>query len=287
MRPHGQFIAVLALFILALCTCPLKKKLFKMGIFALVFFASIFPWYLRNQDLTGKWFFCPMSGPYHLAFTTPKIIRRVTNKPLDKCLKYLFVLAKKETEKQEEILKLIAPERYVSQELACGAIAMPWIYKYPGYFVYDWMQQVLKTSFDLYSSQLVDFTNNTYTFDPLEEFLIEKIQHCLYKQPMPLLMRIICLLEFIFSLLVWFGLIGGFILYLILPLINYIKTRKQFSSTSLLWIKTGLMIGGILAMTGGFGYARLRMPVEPLILILSLTFWFWFLDQQQIKKVTS
>lgn len=278
MRPNGEFIALMALIVLLFCAASWKKKLIKIVLFGSIFFISISPWYVRNYNLTGKWFFCPMSGPYHLAFTAPKIIRRLSGQNLEICIKYLFAQIKPALKKQEDLIKLTHPEYYISQELICKDIAMPWIKKYPHYVFIDWLREVCKTTFDLYSSQLVAFANNSFTYDPLEEFLSEKLKNCIYKQSMPILMRTICLLELLFSLLVWFGLIGGFIKFIVLSIIKTFRKKEPLSATTYLWLKTGLMIGGLLFMTGGFGYARLRMPVEVLMIILSLTFWLWLLQ---------
>jgi hypothetical protein len=141
--------------------------------------------------------------------------------------------------------------------------------------MYDWIKEVLKTTFDLYASQLVAMVNKTHTYDPLEEFLSEKIALCLYQQPMPLFMRLICWSEFLFSLWLWIGLFFGAWLFLLKPLFNKNQNSKEIIKTQALWLKTGLLIGGMLIMTGGFGYARLRMPIDPLLFMLSLTFWYY------------
>lgn len=281
MRPNGKFIAMLSIGIMLLCQCSWKKKLLKIITFGAVFFVLLLPWYIRNYEATGKWFFCPMSGPYLLSFSAPKIVRRIAQRPLDQCLKFLFSQVKTELDYRENMIALIAPHHVVPQELVCGEIAHPWIMKYPHYFMIDWMKEVCKTTFDLYSSQVVSLLNKTHTFDPIEEFLTEKLQLCLYKQPMPLLMRLIVFIEALFYLLLWIGILGGLSMFLIAPLFT-----RHLNEYTILWIQTGIMVGGLLFMTGGFGYARLRMPAEPLLVILSLTFWLWLISDSH-KKLTS
>jgi len=278
MRPHGEFIALLALFILAFCKCRWQRKLIKMTLFALTFFACIFPWYLRNHDLTGHWFFCPMSGPYLMTFSAPKIVRHISDKPLEQCIKFLFSRLKKGLDQEEKLKKIIAPNKVIAQELICSRVALPWIQKYPHYFLLDWCKEVTKATFDLYSSQLVAFANCTFKYDPIEEFLTEKLKLCIYKQTMPWPARLISWLELIFSLLVWIGLLGGLWVFLLTPLVQ--QNNLVSTNTTSLWIKCGLLIGGLLIQTGGFGYARLRMPIEPLMIILSLTFWYWFFENR-------
>lgn len=273
LRPNGEFIALASIATLLLCSsAPWLQKGAQSVLFFAVFFACLSPWYIRNHQLTGKWFFCPMQGPYLLAFNAPKVIRRLTGEPLEKCIKYLFTQTGQQVQEQEKLVKIIAPGKVIAQEFICKEVAWPYIAQYPHYVLIDWLREVCKTTFDLYSSQLVAFANKCYTFDPLEEFLGEKLKLCIYKQSMSRFMRLLCWLELLFNMLLWIGIVGGFILFIIGGLLNkfYCDPRLQF-----LWLKTGLMIGALVGMTGGFGYARLRMGAEPLLIILSATFWVW------------
>jgi Dolichyl-phosphate-mannose-protein mannosyltransferase len=279
MRPNGEFIALLSILLLLISYSNWQEKLLKIALFTIVFFTCLSPWYIRNHNLTGKWFFCPMSGPYLLAFSAPKIVRRVTQKPLGDCLKYLFFQVKQELTKREEFYTLIYPQYVVPQEFICREIALPWIQKYPHYLCVDWMKEVTKTTFDLYTSQLVAFANNTYTFDPIEEFLQEKLSLALYTQPLHWFARFLCWLELLFCIFLWLGILGGMWIFLIRPYCSPVSL--QTLQIQYVWIKTGLLIGGLLCMTGGFGYARLRMPAEPLLIILSLTFFMWLFDKQK------
>lgn len=280
IRPNGQFVVILSVIILLFGHCAWRIKFTKILLFTLIFFGGISGWYIRNYQTTGHWFFCPMSGPYLQAFCAPKIIRRISQQPLDHCMRYLMRFVIAQTKEETERLAREAPHLKVSKELICGNVARPWIIKHPWYFACDWTKEILKTTFDLYSSQLVAFANKTHTYDPLEEFLTEKIMLCLFNQPMPLLMRILCWLEFLFTLLLWIGLLCGMWLFLIKPLtIPHNKKTNETIKNQALWLKTGLLIGGMIMMTGGFGYARLRLPAEPLLIMLSLTFWYYLYIQ--------
>ncbi len=274
IRPNGQFIVVISLVILFLGKCSWRIKYSKILLFTLVFFGTIGGWYVRNYQLTNQLFFCPMSGPYLQSFCAPKIIRKVTGKRLEDCMRYLMGFVISQTNEQTAQLAANAPHLKVCRELICTNIALPWIKKYPWYFAADWIKESTKTTFDLYASQLTAMANKTHTYDPLEEFLTEKVAACLFSQPIPLFMRFICWLELIFSLWLWIGLFSGLFIFLIQPLFKKDgsnETRKQQA----LWLKTGILIGGLIIMTGGFGYARLRLPFDPLLIILSLTFWYY------------
>jgi hypothetical protein len=280
MRPNGLFIAMIILSMLLFNASSWKKNLVYMVIFASFFWLSIGSWYMRNYELTGKWFFWPGSGPYLVAFSAPKILRRVAQQPLDLCVKYLFHQVKVELDKQEELCKIIRPHQVVPQEFVCEQIAWPWIAQYPGYFLQDWAKEVLKTTFDLYASQLVAFASNSYKWDPLEEFLGEKLQRCIYSQPMHWFMRLLCWIELIYAIVLWIGIVGGFIAYVLTPLYKKLQVSAERYNGFVLWLKTGVVFFAVVGMTGGFGYARLRMPIEPLMVVLSLSWWYLALRKQ-------
>ncbi len=280
MRPHGKFMVLVSIVIMLFGACSWRLKIGRVTLFCAAFFACIGPWYLRNYQLTNQWFFCPMSGPYLQAFCAPKILRRVTGKPLLECFHYILYQGQQLIDHEQERMKKESPHLAFSRELVVGSIAWPIIKAYPWYFMLEWSQEVIKTTFDLYASQLVAFASNTYTYDPLEEILTDKIACCLYKQPMHWFMRLLCWLEFIWTLIIWLGLIGGFSLFLIWPLVTRFKTQHAVVQLGCMWLKAGMLIGGMLIMTGGFGYARLRLPIEPLMIMLACTFYSFAFKQR-------
>lgn len=284
MRPMGQFMALITLLILAIANIPFKRKLLYILLFAAIFLGSITPWIIRNYRYTGKIFFWPGSGSYLISFNVPKILRHVTGKPLGECHQQMMKEASKAVVQEYLQLKKEKPGYFVSQELVCAKLSWPWILKHPWYFMRDWMQEVCKSTFDLYANQLVHFARNTYTFDPLEEFLSEKLADCLYKYPLPFFMRFLCLFEALISLGMWIGIFLGFMLFFLQPLFYKLKVNSFKKRLFFAWLKAGIIIVAVLGMTGGFGYARLRMPVEPLLMLLSMTFWYYFWYKEFYKE---
>lgn len=273
IRPMGQFVAIACALIIAIAGSDTwKTKIIKIALFLGIFFACIAPWYVRNYKLTGKPFFCPMFGLYLNSFVAPKILRSLHQTPFEQGWKELQIEAGKkaytllpEAQKSGKVLVL---------EDVSGSVAWPIVLAHPWYAFTAWMPEVFKSTFDLYSTQLTAFANDCWKWDPLEEFLPEKLAECLYKKPMPIAMRLIAWLELACSLALWLSLILGFWRFIITPLIHSFKVSARVAQTGALWLKTGILIGAVLFMTGGFGYARLRLPVEPLMIILALTVWF-------------
>ncbi len=273
-RPMGQFVAILsALIIMLFAQDNWKLKLKKSALLLLTFFACISPWYIRNYQLTGSWFFCPMFGAYLNSFCAPRIKAEVDGVELINAWRQLGTRAELTYRQQAPLLRKVGLA--LPKEFVCGQIAWPIFLAHPWLALYDWIREVLKTTFDLYSSQLVACVKKCCHYDPMIEYLSEKIQDCLYKTPMPWPMRIVVFFELIYMLLLWTGLFGGLWLFMIIPLIRGFNVSNTLKEQFGFWIKITPMIAGVLFMTGGFGYARLRLPIEPLMIILSLTFWLY------------
>lgn len=277
MRPMGEFIGYASAIILFFaCTGPFRQRLMRSLLFAALFFATLFPWYYRNYKLTGEWFFCPTIGTYLNVFNAPKILRRTTGKSLIECHKIMGQRAAYASmQKQRE---LEGTGKYVCNNI-CKKASVPVCMSEPWYFIYDWFVENLKTTFDLYSYQLVTMANGSWWYDPIEEYLPDKIAACLYSEHVPRATRAVCWLEFVLAILLWVGLLSGFWIYFVQPLF----TKKYNPPLQKLWLVTTPLIALCIGMTGGFGYARLRLPVEPLILILALTCWYYILIKKRDK----
>lgn len=279
MRPMGEFIGYFsALLLVCASVGSWKKKVGRGALFFLLFFASLFPWYLRNYNLTGEWFFCPTIGTYLNCFSVPKILRRTLNKPIEECHKIAQMAAAREL--RAERIKLHGTGKHISNNI-CKKTAYPIVQTHPWFFLYDWIGETIKTALDLYSYQCVQMINDSYWYDPIEEYLPEKITACLWTSALPWHGRAIAWAECIFALLLWIGLFCGLWIFIIRPIINKKKVSSFVRAMQKVWLITIPLIGIIIGMTGGFGYARLRLPAEPLMIILSLTFWYWFYYRTQ------
>lgn len=264
MRPMGLWIGIISMpLIILFSALPLKKRLLAGCMFGVLFGCSLAPWYVRNYRYTHQYFFNPTLGPYLNCFSVPKILRRIYNIPLEQTVKIAQRNAAYEVQKQRA---LVEPQGLFASQEACKKYAYPVIAAYPGYFIYDWITECIKTTFDLYNYQLVALAHKTYSWDPLEEYLPEKWAQILYKGTLPITIRALGWIELIAMIMIWIGLLLGVWKYILYSLYKSTTLTPQ----TRIWITAALLSAGTIGMTGGFGYARLRLPIEPLLIILGL-----------------
>lgn len=279
MRPNGQFIGIIAIVLLLFSHGTWLANLKKSLLFFIIFFITLFPWFYRNHQLTNQWFFCPLFGLYLNAFNAPKILARTENIPLAEAHKKLSQAAGLLTTQELQKVKAQSSAKTVCPENICIKTAWPVIAAHPFYFIYDWFTEATKTAFDLYSCQLTALAHNCFKWDPMVEYLPEKLHACLYTKPLPPFMRIIAWLELLLSITIWLGIFAGLFKFVIQPL--FTRQYELFSAYGILWLTAGIFIGATMLQTGGFGYARLRLPIEPLMLILGITFWWWVFNRNK------
>lgn len=277
MRPMGQFVGIATLLVLCFSPFSLKEKI-KQGLFFITLFAlSLSPWFIRNYHITGKLFFCPLFGLYFNVFNAPKIRARVEQIPHELAWKKQCKEAEQQVYNEYQEYARTGNTMAIVNEMICMKPAVPWMVNYPHYFIYDWIIEVCKTTFDLYTYQILLLYNNCFKWDPLVEYLPEKLADVLYHKQLPLHVRFMAYIELLFEILLWLGIFSG-----LLMLFNN-KFREQFFT---LWLTCGIIMGAVLCQTGGFGYARLRLPVEPLIILLGLVFWYWFSQHERYTHGT-
>ena len=280
IRPMGNYIWVVSMFLLLVFGNDIWSiKLKKFFLFTLIFFAITGPWYVRNYQLTGKWFFCPMWGLYFNTFVAPKVSQHIHGGTYEENWKKQVNLGNIEAMKVAQSMR---GSGYLSvPELDIGRAAWPLIMAHPFRALHHWMGHVFITLFDTYSNHhLVDLARGE-PWEPLEPTLLSKFQDSLYREPMNWFMRMLSWLEFFFFIFTWIGILGGFITFMFMPLLKCFKVSDFYKQMAALWLKVGPFIGAVCFMTGGYGYARLRLPVDMLIIILSLTFWYWLYDRKK------
>lgn len=278
MRPMGLFIGVAASLLLLAAHASWRQRAVAVCASLGLFLLLLSPWFIRNYLLTHSLFFCPLFGLYFNVFNAPKILARIDHIPLEEAHRRLTYDAGILTGQAWAQLKAAGSSLVPVGEQICFKTAWPLIVNHPWFFIADWITEVTKTTFDLYSYQLVALATNNFKADPIVEFLPEKLALTLWRAEIPTFFRVIAWLELLWTLFLWAGIVVGMWFYVVQPIL---KRTIQNPRWTALWIKCLFFIGIVVGQTGGFGYARLRLPIEPLISILGLMGWYLLITHHE------
>ena len=140
---------------------------------------------------------------------------------------------------------------------------------FPVFTLKNWLTDMLRTSLSLYSAELVFLESGRQEVDYFEKGrgIWSLFKRYLVPQSEHLWLKILIWVEIIL-----FGaLLIGFALSLASWLIMLVKFHLLINSCT--WLRVLPFIGLFIIISLSGGYARMRLPIEPLIIILSLRYW--------------
>jgi hypothetical protein len=253
IRPAGHILWFLSALILLVSKLNWQKKIVSFFSFSFGWLAIVGIWLLRNWLLTGYIFFHTLSGPHFLNHAAIRLTMKNNNYSYQQAKNVVYKQFE-ETIQNREFLKkkqLIEIEKsFVAEEITKKIMFQNFITT-TKFFI----ENITKTFFSLYSSELlcIDSHGNLPSYSS-KRTLKEMLLRFLFPTVKNKLIIIFIYFEIIFFLF----LITGFMLFL-----WQILTFKI--SHSLLVIFPFIAIFPILSLVCGF--ARLRLPIEPLILL--------------------
>lgn len=263
IRPVGHFtlIASIVLFFL-IAQVPLAQKVRSAGVLFLSWFAVVLPWLWRNYALTGYLFFHTLSGVHFLNH----VAARLCMEQCDSTYQQAQEIIQKEYSAalQEKRMRVGRPLLDIEESDVAQIIAKNYMLKNPLRTGAHALRNMLKTTFALYSSELLvidsggalpAYSHKRSVTDLLMRFLKpqlnnKKIYGVIYSE------------IFLFAIMLL-----GFVGYALLCLFGQAPREPLFIT---MWFG-GLFVGLSLAC----GYARLRLPAEPLLIISASYFWCW------------
>lgn len=249
IRPVGLPLILLACIV----TFIVKRNYF----FSLTLFAGwaaiVGTWLLRNFLLTGSIFLHTLSGPHLLNHGAVRVTMAAQH--------ISYQQAKQQMQQQfESMQRSVAPTEIEHSRLA-EKLALQTMLKQPIQTIKLCINNVIKTIFSLYSSELlvIDSGGQLPTYDQrsvkdmLSRFLLPHLTNTK--------IIFVIYLEILLHLLLLIGALGFFLSALI---------TKNFLPQALIM---GAFIILFLALSCFCGFARLRLPVEFFLIIMATRFW--------------
>lgn len=267
IRPVGHALALTTIFMLLISSDKFLTKIKLITGLTLGLACTLGPWILRNYLLTGYIFMHTLSGPHFLNHTAVRLCmmnEKITYKQAqDK------VYAEFKNLEDKKINTLGRPLQEIESCNLAEKIALSYMLKIPYETSLHFISNMLKTTFGLYTSELLvidsggqlpPYSNNRDIKNILKRFLNPEVKN-----------------KFIIAI-IYFEII--FFIFLLLGLAIF-TFKAIFDHEKLCaLIKTLSFIGCLIFLTLSCGYARLRLPIESFLIILSVMGWQTLFSKQ-------
>lgn len=271
-RPVGHYLVILALIILVVARDTWYEKLTKGTI---LFFSWLVPvsfWLLRNFMLTGYLFFHTLPGGHFLYLSAARVAMHVQKCSYQDARKNLYKEVHENIDKKAKNLGRSLQEIEICHEHEKLAIA--YFKKYPFIAAKNWCLDMFRTMFSLYTAELVYLESGRAEVDYFKKgrSVQEMFMRYLVPEHVPLWLKLLVWFEIFLFLMVLIGFIG------------YCISAAMLRSHNLcVAVAAVLFIGLFIVLALSGGYARMRLPAEPLIIILSVWWWGNFWQRREMK----
>lgn len=264
VRPVGHYMLVVALILLLFLRGSWISRVRLSGILSLSWLLIVVPWLMRNYLLLGHIFFHTLPGGHFLYLSASRVAMHPQHCSYQQARQNLGHEVQAYIALREQQLKrpLNEIERcYIHEE-----IARHYFSAYPMITLKTWATDIFRTCFSLYSAELLYleaeradhdyFAKGRSWADMFKRYLIPATSNYVLKA--------IVYSEILFFLLILFGFFAG-----LLRLLMKRCSRVDVCSWARMVPFMALFV--IIALAGG--YARMRLPIEPLLLMCSLYGW--------------
>lgn len=263
VRPVGHYLIFLTIILIVVFVTSWQQKLQQSFLIFLGWLLPVSFWLLRNFVLTGHLFFHTLPGGHFLYLSAARVAMHVHNTSYQQARNIL------EKEVGRRVEHFTAQHGSRPQEIEDCKIkerlAIEYFFKAPLIAFKYWITDMVRTMFSLYSAELLYLESNRQDYDYFEKGRSwwSMFERYLFPKTEKLWLKIIVWSE----ILLYCFVLLGFLLFCMQALVscNWQLIYKLCLAVPYM----GLFV--VIALAGG--YARMRLPVEPLLLIFSGAFW--------------
>ena len=255
VRPLVFVPWVVALLLAALLNAAWRHRVMHATLFLAGWALPVGCWLLRNWLLTGFWFLHTLSGPHLLNHGAARVYAMAHQVPHEQAQRAVQAVVPR-------LAAATPQEELVKQAMVTEATASAILQEYPLQTLKLALLNVAKTVGALYSAELlcIDSGGQLPSYDGSCN-LWRRAQRFLFPTTNSAAVRMICWLEIIYQVLFLIGVVG------------FVLTRPWWSERLRLHV---LLLGicmAMLATTAICGFARLRLPIEPILIMVALEFY--------------
>lgn len=254
VRPVGQFLVIIFIFILLFSNYSWKNKFKSISIFFFTWFFVILGWMFRNYLNTNQFVLHSMSGYHFLTYFAAEVEAKNENITYYQAKKKLLAEWNSICEKDNLLSE-------TASDTVAQRVAAKYLLKNKVQTLKHAVINIFKTIFGLNSSYLLFISNNTLPEYGLQTTFLDKIKRFIFTKTGNLFLTSVIYFEIVFLLLMLLGFV-----------FNVFKSfydRNLFCNN----LKILPIVGVLIFLTLGSGVARLRLPVEPILIIFATKFY--------------
>lgn len=269
VRPVGHYLLVLSLLLLW-CGCDSwQNKCAKNFALLWGWFLIVSVWLLRNWLLTGYLFFHTLPGGHFLYLSAARVAMHVHDTSYQEARQILSREAQELMDQKEQ--ELGRPLQEIETCFVMERLSVKYFMKRPFIALKNWCTDMFRTMFSLYSAELLYLESGRQEVDYFAKGrgIWAMFSRYLIPQTDSFLLKVITYGE----MLLFFFILIGFAGSVAMGLRGYIGgTNGQLADVIAKFLPFMLLFI-VISLSGG--YARMRLPCEPLLIITSCWFWLY------------
>ncbi len=260
MRPVGHYVLVVSGIILALSQWSLARSIKNFSWLLLSFIPVIMPWLLRNYLLTGYVFLHTLAGPHFINHSAIRLVMQHDQISWQQARDKVYSkLAEREKQLKESLGRQLFEIEQCKLAENCAREYMHKNWWQTGKHA---LENMFKTIFSLYSSELLvidahgalpTYEDRRTCWEILKRFLCPQVHNK-------------SIIWVIYYEILYFGL-------LLLGILGFFVRFWSHQACRNSMIQCFVFVGLFIFLSLSCGFARLRLPIEPILLIFSSYFW--------------
>ena len=260
VRPVGHYLLGLSILFVLLGS---RKRVSRSFMLCLGWLLPILPLLLRNFALTGHIFFHTLPGGHFLYLSASRVAMHVKECSYWEARDILTSEVRTEQDVIEKRLHRKLNE--IEHCKLCEKVAVRYFMMRPLLTLKNWATDILRTSLSLYSSEILFLESGRKNIDYFKKGrgIWAMFKRYLFPQAGAL------------TVLVWYEILT-YLFVLIGFFLGFIKALLNKDKWCV-WLRCLGFIGLFLIISLSGGYARMRLPIEPLLIILSFHYWLGLL----------
>jgi|GEM_PF-1249006 len=285
VRPVGHYAVVVAILLIILSNLGWLRKMRMALVFFIGWLLPVSFWLVRNYMLLGHLFFHTLPGGHFLYLSAARVAMHVNDCSYQQARDLLTSEASVLRKNKEDALgrTLNAIELCKLNE----DLALKYFKQYPLLTLKNWTTDMFRTMFSLYSSEIMYLENNRQEYDYFNKnrSYWSMFERYLFPKTQNLFLKFLIWFEILIYLILLMGLIFS-IVSICLCFFKF-STNIIAAENMCVLLKTIPWIAFFILLALSGGYARMRLPIEPIIIILSINFWLNFFKSKRIKSCNS